>query len=144
MNIWKIWKISIFSISKFLISHYKSNPSEPLIAQIDAYGLIKVFDFTSWGLASLGGIWGHLGSNYKNVQTWTNYIPKWSFWSGDYENVVFEVSWGHPTPNLGVFGVISGQNPKIFKPWQTIYQNEALRSVIYIKWFSRSSEVIWP
>ena len=34
--------------------------------------------------------------------------------------------WGH----LGVFGVIWGKNPNIFKPRQIIYQNEALGPVI--------------
>ena len=60
----------------FIISRYIMDQSELVIAQIKAEDLIKVFYFASWGLGSLGGIWGHLGSNYKNVQTWANYIPK--------------------------------------------------------------------
>ena len=32
--------------------------------------------------------------------------------------------------HLGVFGVIWGQNPKIFKPRQIIYQNESLGALI--------------
>ena len=54
---------------------------------------------------------------------------------------------GHPRspdPKLGVFGVIWGQNPKIFKPRQIIYQNEALGALITKKWFPRSLEVIRP
>ena len=54
--------------------------------------------------------------------------------------MVFEVIRGHPTPKLGVFGVIWGQNSNIFKPSQIIYQNEALGPVINIKWFSESSD----
>ena len=37
-----------------------------------------------------------------------------------------------------------GQNPKIFKPRQIIYQNEALGALITKKWFPRSLEVIRP
>ena len=58
--------------------------------------------------------------------------------------MVFEVIRDHLTPKLGVFGVIWGQNPNIFKPRQIIYQNEPLGPVTKKKWFSRSSEVIWP
>ena len=58
--------------------------------------------------------------------------------------MVFEVIRGHQTPKLGVFGVIWGQNPNIFKARQIIYQNAALDPVIKIEWFSRSSEFIWP
>ena len=50
-----------------LITRHLIDQSELRIAQIEAYDLIKVFDFSNWGLGSLGGIWGHLGSNYKNV-----------------------------------------------------------------------------
>ena len=56
----------------------------------------------------------------------------------DQIKIFYFASWGH----LGVFGVIWGQNPKIFKPRQIIYQNEALGPVIKKKRFSRSSEVI--
>ena len=41
---------------------------------------------------------------------------------------------------LGVFGVIWGQNSKIFKPRQIIHQNEALGPVIKKEWLSRSSD----
>ena len=39
------------------------------IAQIEAYDLIKLFDFASGGSGSFGGIWGHLGSKFKHFQT---------------------------------------------------------------------------
>ena len=45
--------------------------SELVIAQIKAEDLIKLFYFASWGLGSLGGIWGHLGSKSKDFQTLT-------------------------------------------------------------------------
>ena len=54
--------------------------------------------------------------------------------------MVFKVIRGHPTPKLGVFGVIWDQNSKFFKPKQIIYQNEALGPVINIKLFLRSSD----
>ena len=44
--------------------------------------------------------------------------------------MLFEVIRGHLTPKLGGFGVIWGQNSKIFKPRQIIHQNEALDLVI--------------
>ena len=44
--------------------------------------------------------------------------------------MVSEVTRGHPTPNQGLFGVIWGKNPNIFKPRQIIYQNEALGALI--------------
>ena len=46
--------------------------------------------------------------------------------------------------NTMVLGVIWDQNPKIFKPRQIIYQNEALCLVVTTKWISRSLEVTWP
>ena len=55
----------------------------------------------------------------------------------------FEVTRGHPTPNQWVFGVIWGQNPKIFKPRQIIYQNEGLGALITKKLFPRSPGIIW-
>ena len=45
-------------------------------------------------------------------------------------NLVAEVTRGHVTRKLGVLGVIWGQNQKIFKPGQIIYQNEALGALI--------------
>ena len=44
--------------------------------------------------------------------------------------MVPEVTRGHPTPNQGLFGVIWGQNSKLFKPRQIIYQNEAIGTMI--------------
>ena len=58
--------------------------------------------------------------------------------------MAFEVIRGNLTPELGVFGVILGQNLKVFKLDQTIYKNEAFGPMINIKWFTRSSEVILP
>ena len=46
--------------------------------------------------------------------------------------------WGRG--DIGVFGVIWGQNPNIFKPREIMYKNEALGPVIKNKWFSRSSD----
>ena len=46
-----------------------------------------------------------------------------------------------PAPKFGVFGVIWGQNQKIFKPRKIIYQNDALDPVIKKKWFTRSSDL---
>ena len=48
---------------------------------------------------------------------------------------------GHPKssdPESGGIRFIWGQNPKIFKPRQNIYQNEALDALITKKWFPRS------
>ena len=42
---------------------------------------------------------------------------------------------------LGIFGVISAQNPKIGEPRQIIYQNDALAHVITKKMISSSPEV---
>ena len=53
-----------------------------------------------------------------------------------FKYIVTQLGWGH----LGVFGVIWGQNPNIFKPRQYIYQNEAFGHVITMKWFSRSPD----
>ena len=47
-------------------------------------------------------------------------------------------TWG--LGQLGVFGVIWGQNPNIVKPRQYIYQNEAFRHVITMKWFPRTPD----
>ena len=52
---------------------------------------------------------------------------------------------GHPrspAPKFGVFGVIWGQNPKIFKHRHLIHQNGALCPVVKKKWFLSSFEVI--
>ena len=54
---------------------------------------------------------------------------------------------GHPRSldlKLGVFGVISGQNPEIFKPGQIIYQNDAPAHVITKIIISRSLKVTEP
>ena len=53
----------------FIISRYIMDQSELVIAQIKAEDLIKVFYFASWGLGSLGGIWGNLGSKSNYFQT---------------------------------------------------------------------------
>ena len=115
---------------------------------------IKAWDSSNWSLGpnkgflfcklGVGVTWGYLGSLGVKIQTFSNL-------DNLYIKMKLLVTWlrkscyqGHLTPNWGVFGVIWGQNPNIFKPRYIICQNDALDPVIKKKWFSRSSEVIRP
>ena len=67
-----------------------------------------------------------LGSIFKDFQTYIDCIPTWSFSSGDYKRVVFEVSRGHLTPNWG-------QNLINFKP-----DNFYIKMKLLVMWLRNS------
>ena len=77
---------------------------------------IRAWDSPNWRLGPNRGFkFGcHLGSNSINFQTWSNYLPKRSTLSVDYENVIFwsvEVTW----PQIrGIWGHL-GSKPKHFQ-----------------------------
>ena len=75
-----------------------------MIYQIEAQApLVTIKKFSRSFDPKLGEIKGHMGSKFKDFQTWANYRPKWSSCSRVYFKVVFKVNRGHNTPSWGQF-----------------------------------------
>ena len=125
-----VW--AFFETSRHVIDQSKLGK-----AQIEARDQIKIFDFASWGLGSLGSICGHLGSNYKNFQTWTSYIPNETL------RPLITKKWFSGSVKVIKLIIVNiwGQNQNIFKQGEIMYQNEALDPVVKKRRSSRSSEV---
>ena len=99
---------------------------------------IRAWDSPNWRLGPNRGFkFGcHLGSNSINFQTWSNYLPKRSTLSVDYENVIFwsvEVTW----PQIrGIWGHLgsSGLKTKTFSNQDKLY----IKMKLLIPWLRKS------
>ena len=95
---------------------------------------LRIYNFRFYGLVPVKSCFFNI--SLRNGSITAHDISNWNLWPN---KAFFDFASGG-RGRLGVFVVIWGQNSKIFKPRQFVYQNEALGHLITKKVFSRSPD----